>query len=85
MLLTGDTPAAAQAVAAQVGITDVIAGVRPDGKVTEVERRQHQGRTVAMVGDGINDAPALARADVGLAIGTGTAIAAEPSGSCSIR
>ena len=77
VMVTGDAAEAAEAVAARVGIPTAHGDVRPDEKAAHVERLQAEGRTVAHVGDGINDAPALAQADVGLAIGTGTDVAIE--------
>jgi Cu+-exporting ATPase len=77
VLLTGDNERAARAVADQVGIDDVIAGVDPVGKLAAIKRLQAEHRTVAMVGDGVNDAAALAQADLGLAMGTGTDAAIE--------
>jgi P-type Cu+ transporter len=87
VLLTGDNPAAAQAVAAEVGIdaADVVAEVLPTEKADEVRRLQEGGATVAMVGDGVNDAAALAQADLGVAMGTGTAMAIEAGDVTLVR
>ncbi|GLW92457.1 heavy metal translocating P-type ATPase [Actinokineospora globicatena] len=85
VLLTGDNERVARAIAAEVGITDVIAEVLPAEKVAAVERLRAEGAVVAMVGDGVNDAPALAAADLGLAMGTGTDAAIEASDLTIVR
>ena len=85
IMLTGDNEQTARAVASRLGIDKIVAGVLPENKAAEVEKLQAAGRKVAMIGDGINDAPALAKSDLGIAIGAGTDVAIESAGAVLVR
>jgi len=85
LMLSGDVARVAAAVGAALGVAEVQGGVTPDGKLKAISDLRREGRTVAMVGDGINDAPALAGADIGIAMGSGTAVALETAGITLMR
>jgi P-type E1-E2 ATPase len=83
--LTGDNETTARAVGASIGVSEVMAGAFPADKVALIRRLQHEGRSVAMVGDGVNDGPALASADLGLAVGSGTDVAINAADVIIVR